>query len=180
MLSDFAYIVLKQSYYHQPSPGKNMKIHKEKYTDLIMYILFRCSGKPNLGKTVLCTVMYFIDFNYYEIYEEFFTKETYIKSKRGIKPKHFRKITEELIAKKQLFLRKEPYYNRIIHKYYPTIIPILTFSQKELVVINSCINSLIDNNASTITKYACQDKPLRKAKLNDKISYEDVFLRSNK
>ena len=180
MLSDFAYIVLKQSYYHQPSPGTNMKINEEKYIDLIMYILFRCSGKPNLGKTVLCTVMYFIDFNYYEIYEEFFTKETYIKSKRGIKPKHFRRITEELIAKKQLFLRKEPYYNRIIHKYYPTVIPTLTFSQKELVVINSCINSLTDNNASTITKYAWQDKPIRKTELNDEINYEYVFLRGNK
>ena len=157
-----------------------MKINEEKYINLIMYILFRCSGKPNLGKTVLCTVMYFIDFNYYEIYGEFFTKETYIKSKRGIKPKHFRKITEELIAKKQLFLRKEPYYNRIIHKYYPTVIPTLTFSQKELVVINSCINSLTDSNASTITKYAWQDKPIRKTELNNEINYEYVFLRSNK
>ncbi|MBQ2652743.1 MAG: DUF4065 domain-containing protein [Methanobrevibacter sp.] len=156
-----------------------MKINEEKYINLIMYILFKCLNKPNLGKTVLCTVMYFIDFNYYETYGEFFTKETYIKSKRGIKPKHFRKITEQLIAKKQLFLRKEPYYNRTIHKYYPTVIPTSTFSKKELVVINSCINSLTDSNASTITKYAWKDKPLKKTKLNDEINYEDVFLRGN-
>ena len=156
-----------------------MRFNEEKYIDLIMYILFKCSNKPNLGKTVLCTVMYFIDFNYYEIYKTFLTKETYIKSKRGIKPKHFRKITEDLIAKKQLFMRKEPYYNRTIHKYYPTIIPTLKFTSNELKVINSCIERLTDSNASTITKYAWQDKPLIKTALNEEIAYEDVFLRCN-
>lgn len=154
-----------------------MKINEEKYINLIMYILFRSMNKPNLGKTVLCTVMYFIDFNFYEIYGTSLTKETYIKSKRGIKPKHFSKVTESLIAKKQLFLRKEPYYNRIIHRYYLTIIPCLNFTQKELAVINSCIETLTDNNASTITKHAWKDKPLKRAELGDEIDYNDVFLR---
>lgn len=145
-----------------------------------MYILFRSMNKPNLGKTVLCTVMYFIDFNFYELYGDYLTKETYIKSRRGIKPKHFRKITEELIAKRKLFMRKEPYYNRTIHRYYLTIIPSLKFTSKELGVINSCIETLTDNNASTITQYAWQDKPLMNAKLGEEIDYNDVFLRHNK
>ena len=145
-----------------------------------MYILFKCSNKPNLGKTVLCTVMYFIDFNYYELYGEFLTKETYIKSKRGIRPKHFRKVTESMIAKNQLFLRREPYYNRILHRYYPTIIPTSKFSSRELAVINSCIRKLSDDNAYTITKYAFQDPPLIKAKLGDEIEYMDVFSRDEK
>ena len=145
-----------------------------------MYILFRSMNKPNLGKTVLCTVMYFIDFNFYELYGDYLTKETYIKSRRGIKPKHFRKITEELISKRKLFMRKEPYYNRTIHRYYLTIIPSLKFTSKELGVINSCIEPLTDNNASTITQYAWQDKPLMNAKLGEEIDYNDVFLRHNK
>ena len=145
-----------------------------------MYILFRSMNKPNLGKTVLCTVMYFIDFNFYELYGDYLTKETYIKSRRGIKPKHFRKITEELIAKRKLFMRKEPYYNRTIHRYYLTIIPSLKFTSKELGVINSCIETQTDNNASTITHYAWQDKPLMNAKLGEEIDYNDVFLRHNK
>ena len=157
-----------------------MNFNEEKYISLIMYILFRSMNKPNLGKTVLCTVMYFIDFNFYELYGDYLTKETYIKSRRGIKPKHFRKITEELIAKRKLFMRKEPYYNRTIHRYYLTIIPSLKFTSKELGVINSCIETLTDNNASTITQYAWQDKPLMNAKLGEEIDYNDVFLRHNK
>ena len=123
---------------------------------------------------------FFIDFNFYELYGDYLTKETYIKSRRGIKPKHFRKITEELIAKRKLFMRKEPYYNRTIHRYYLTIIPSLKFTSKELGVINSCIETLTDNNASTITQYAWQDKPLMNAKLGEEIDYNDVFLRHNK
>ena len=144
-----------------------------------MYILFKTMNKPNLGKTVLCTVMYFIDFNFYELYGDYLTKETYIKSKRGVKPKHFRKVTEELIAKRQLFMRREPYYNRTIHRYYLTVIPILKFNLKELRVINTCINTLTDSNAHTITQYAWKDKPLMKAELGGEIDYDDVFLRGN-
>ena len=143
-----------------------------------MYILFRCCNKPNLGKTFLCTVMYFIDFGYYELYGEFLTKETYIKSKRGVKPKHFRKVTQRLMEKKQLFLRKEPYYNRILHRYYPTVIPTSKFSPEELSVINSCIKKLSDANAYTITRHAWADKPLRNAEMGCEIDYDDVFLRN--
>ena len=152
-----------------------MKINEEKYINLILYILFKCSNKPNLGKTVLCTVMYFIDFYYYELYKTFLTKEPYIKSKKGIKPKHFRQITEMLINRKQLFLRKEPYYNRIIHRYYPTVIPSPKFSQKELNIINSCIETLSNNNAKTITQYASHTKPIINTKLGDEINYFDDF-----
>ena len=154
-----------------------MKFDQTKYTDLIMYILFKCSNKPNLGKTVLCTVMYFIDFDYYELYGEFLTKETYIKSRRGIKPKHFMKITQNLIDKNRLFMRKEPYYNRILHRYYPTVIPTPKFSPKELTVIDSCIRRLSDDNAYTATRYAWADKPLLRADFGDEINYGDVFLR---
>ena len=173
----FVILIKQHILYHQPSPGHYMRINEEKYVDLLMYILFKCSNKPNLGKTVLCTVMYFADFNYYELYGKYLTKETYIKSKKGIKPKHFHKITSKLIDKNQLFLRKEDYYNRIIHRYYPTVIPILNFNKKELMVINSCISKLSDNNATSITKYARFDTPLMKTQMGGEIDYHDVFLR---
>ena len=66
-----------------------MKFDEDTYIDLLLYILSRSYNKPNIGKTVLCTLLYFIDFNYYEQYGRLLTKETYMKSKKGIKPKHF-------------------------------------------------------------------------------------------
>ncbi|MBE6501971.1 MAG: DUF4065 domain-containing protein [Methanobrevibacter thaueri] len=156
-----------------------MRFDREKYIDLIMYILSQCHQKPNFGKTVLCSIMYFIDFDYYELYGQLLTNETYIKSKRGIRPTHFREISEELISKKQLFFRKEPYYNRTIYRYYLTIIPDLKFSQRELEIINHSIDKLSNENATTITKYAKKDPPISIAEFGDEIDFRHVFSRDN-
>lgn len=154
-----------------------MRFEKDTYIDLIVYILSKCYNKPNLGKTVLCSILYFIDFNYYEVYGTSLTKETYIKSKKGIKPKHFFEVTQDMIAKKQLFLRKEQYYNRIIHRYYLTIIPQARFGRKELEVIDFCIRKLSNHNASSIAKYARRDPPFSMASLGEKIDHIYVFSR---
>ena len=143
-----------------------------------MYILSQCYNKPSFGKTVLCSIMYFIDFDYYEIYGKLLTNETYIKSRKGIKPLHFLEISQELISKKQLFLKKEPYYNRIIHRYYPTVIPNIKFSKEELEIINFSLNKLSNNNATTITQYAIKDPPIILADLGEHIDFRYVFSRN--
>ena len=154
-----------------------MNFDKDTYIKLIIHILSKCYTKPHVGKTVICTILYFIDFNYYEMYGTLLTKETYIKSKKGIEPKHFLKVTQDMIEKNQLFLRKEPYYNRTIHKYYLTVIPQARFSKKELEIIDLSIERLIDYNASSIAKYARNDSPLNIAKLGDEIDCRYVFSR---
>lgn len=156
-----------------------MNFDKDTYIKLIIYILSKCYNKPNLGKTVLCNILYFIDFNYYEIYGTLLTKETYIKSKKGIKPKHFLEVTQDLISKKQLFLRKEPYYNRTIHRYYLTIIPQAKFDKKEQELIDSCINRFSNHNATSIGKYTRKDPPFNIAALGEKIDCRYVFSRNS-
>jgi hypothetical protein len=154
-----------------------MRFDREKYIDLIMYILTQCHSKPNFGKTVLCSILYFIDFNHYELYGKLLTNETYIKSKRGIRPLHFREVSEEMISKNYLFFRKEPYYNRTIYKYYLTIIPDLKFTPQELRIINYSIKKLCNENATTITKYAKNDPPITIADFGDEIDFRYVFSR---
>lgn len=156
-----------------------MRFKREKYIDLLMYVLFKTINKPNFGKTMLCSMLYFIDFNYYELYGELLTNETYIKSKKGIKPIHFREVSQYLIDNKQLFFRKEPYYSRFIHRYYPLIIPNVKFSQRELEIIDYSINKLIHNNASSITRYAIKDPPIIVADLDEEIDFRYVFSRND-
>ena len=136
-----------------------------------MYVLAKSYNKPHFGKTVLCTILYFIDFNYYERYGKFLTQETYIKSKKGIKPKHFQEISEELIARKQLFLRRESYYHRTIHRYYLIIIPTVQFTKREHEIIDSTISKLVDSNAHTITKHVKNNPPVIKTEFGENINY---------
>ncbi len=154
-----------------------MKFDKDTYVKLLIYILSKCYNKPHIGKTVLCTLLYFIDFNYYEHYGTLLTKETYIKSKRGIKPKHFNEVTQDLIERKLLFLRKEPYYNRTIHRYYLIILPQVKFDEKEQEIIDLTIKKLINHNATSISKYARKDPPFNIANLGEQIDCNNVFSR---
>lgn len=156
-----------------------MKFKREKYIDLILYILSQASYKPSFGKTVLCSILYFIDFNYYKLNGKLLTNETYIKSKRGIRPQHFMEITQHLINTHQLFFKKEPYYNRTIHKYYPLIIPDVKFNPQELEIIDQCINKLANNNAHNITKYAIKNPPMTIADFGEKIDFKYVFSRND-
>ena len=80
-----------------------MHFDKKEYTKLLNYILSNSYDKPHVGKTVITTTLYFIDFNYYEAYGKSLTKETYQKHKKGINPMHFTKITEELIEKNKIY-----------------------------------------------------------------------------
>ena len=40
----------------------------EKFKNVLLYILEHCAGKPNVGETVIYKLLYFSDFNYYELY----------------------------------------------------------------------------------------------------------------
>ncbi|HAB52611.1 MAG TPA: XRE family transcriptional regulator, partial [Ignavibacteriales bacterium] len=57
-----------------------------KFKNVLLYILERCAGKPNVGETVLYKLLYFSDYNYYELYEEHLTGAKYRKLPFGPVP----------------------------------------------------------------------------------------------
>ena len=58
------------------------------------------------------------------------------------------------------------------------IIPNLKLSNTELEIINISLKKLINNNASSITKYAKKDPPVTIADLGDEIDCRYVFSRN--
>ena len=55
----------------------------ETFRQVLLYVLNKVGGKPNVGETVLHKLLYFIDFDYYEKYEENLVGATYIKNHHG-------------------------------------------------------------------------------------------------
>lgn len=157
-----------------------MHFNKKEYEKLFNYILTHSYDKPHVGKTVITTTLYFIDFNYYEAYGKSLTKETYQKHKKGINPKHFTKITEKLIEKNKIYLRKKAYYHTTLYKYYLTEIPDIKFSNKKINIIDTSINHLITKNATTIMKYASKDPPYKNTNFNNEIDYNNVYFRDSR
>ena len=73
-----------------------------KFKNVLLYILERCAGKPNVGETVLYKLLYFSDFNYYELYEEHLTGATYRKLPYGPVPQKLDIIIGQMVKKGQL------------------------------------------------------------------------------
>lgn len=64
----------------------------DKFKKVLLYILSKVGGKPNIGKTVLYKLLYFIDFDYYEKFEEQLIGARYIKNTHGPTPLAFEQI----------------------------------------------------------------------------------------
>lgn len=156
-------------------PRKNLK----KFKEVLLYILGKVGAKPNVGETVLYKLLYFIDFNYYEKYEEQLIGATYIKNHHGPTPIEFQSIVNAMIENKQIEVVKSKYFQHLQKKYLPHQEPDLSvFNANEIKVIDDVLQKLSGMNASTISEYSHQDVPWMVTSERQKIDYESVFYRT--
>ena len=69
-----------------------------KFKQFLHYVIHKTSGISKVGKTVLFKILYFTDFNYYELFEEKLSGETYLKYPYGPAPCNFDNVILELKA----------------------------------------------------------------------------------
>jgi transcriptional regulator with XRE-family HTH domain len=149
-----------------------------KFKNVLLYILERCAGKPNVGETVLYKLLYFSDFNYYELYEDHLSGSRYRKLPYGPVPKKFETIVNTMIGKEELKRIKTDYYDKTQTRYIPLVKPDLTMlkaSEKE--VIDRVIEQMSDWSAASISNYSHNDMPWKASKEGEEINYELVFYR---
>ena len=154
------------------------ELNVEKFKTVLLYVLECCAGKPNIGETVLNKLLYFCDFNYYEIYEEHLTGARYKKLPYGPVPQQLESIINQMVANKQLQRIKTEYHGFTQTRYLPLVKPDLTrLSAAEKTVIDDVIRQMSDWNANTISDYSHKDKPWRATEDGKYISYNLVFYR---
>jgi transcriptional regulator with XRE-family HTH domain len=150
----------------------------DKFKNVLLYILERCAGKPNVGETVLFKLLYFSDFNYYELYEEHLTGASYRKLPFGPVPQKLDTIINQMIENGQLQRVKTEYHAYQQIRYLPLVKADLTelrASEKE--VIDRVIEQLSDWSATAISNYSHKDMPWLASKEGEEINYEFVFYR---
>ena len=156
-------------------PQKNLK----KFKEVLLYILEKVGSKPNVGMTVLYKLLYFIDFDYYEKFEEQLLGATYIKNHFGPTPVEFKKIVENLESKGELETVKSKYFLHEQTKYLPRRQPDLSvLSAQEIKHIDEVLSRLSDKNAKELSDYSHEDIPWLITKDNQQIKYEAVFYRT--
>lgn len=153
-----------------------MKISKFKNT--LLYILEKCAGKPNVGETVLYKLLYFSDFNYYELYEEHLTGAEYRKLPYGPVPQKLNTIINQMIDKGKLQRVKTEYHGYPQIRYLPLEKADLTgLKASEKEVIDKVIEQMSDWSAAAISNYSHKDMPWLASKEGEVINYELVFYR---
>lgn len=156
-------------------PQKNLK----KFKEVLLYILAKVGSKPNIGESVLYKLLYFIDFNYYEKYEEQLIGATYIKNNYGPTPKEFIKIIEDMEKNKEIVKVEGKYFQYPQRKYLPLRMPDLSILKaNELKMIDDVLDKLSDMNATQISEYSHKDVPWLTTEDGEIIEYESVFYRT--
>ena len=156
-------------------PAKNV----QKFREVLLYILNKIGAKSNVGETVLYKLLYFIDFDFYEKYEEQLIGATYKKNTYGPTPIEFESIVNEMIADEEIEKVKSEYFQREQKKYLPLRNSCLDFlSAKELKLIDEVLNRLADKNAAQISEYSHGDIPWKVTEDMEVIDYETVFYRT--
>ncbi|MHB1377328.1 MAG: type II toxin-antitoxin system antitoxin SocA domain-containing protein [Candidatus Humimicrobiaceae bacterium] len=153
----------------------------EKFKQVILYVLGKVGSKPNVGETVLHKLFYFIDFDYYEKYEENIMGATYIKNHHGPTSIELGSIIENMQKSGELEAVQSKYFKYEQKKYLPCKRPNLdVLSAREIEHIEDVLARLSDKNAKEIENYSHEDIPWKSAQDGEPLSYESVFYRDER
>jgi len=154
------------------------KLNVEKFKQVLLYILEKCAGKPNVGETVLYKLLYFSEFNYYEVYEEHLIGATFKKLPYGPVPQRLDTILNKMQSAGQLQLVKTNYFDRVQKRYIPLVKPDLALLKaSETETIDQVLYRFSDYSATAISEAAHNDMPWKATAEGDVIDYELVFYR---
>lgn len=156
-------------------PQKNLA----KFKEVLLYILDKVGSKRNVGETVLYKLLYFIDFDFYEKYEEQLIGASYIKNKFGPTPCEFTKVIDKMMAEGQIEKRDTKYHGYRQVRYASLHEPDLSIlGGHEIKLIDDVLNRLSDMNAAQVSEYSHGDIPWVTTEDGDIIEYESVFYRT--
>jgi transcriptional regulator with XRE-family HTH domain len=150
----------------------------DKFKQVFLYIVSKVGGRPNIGQTALYKLLYFIDFDYYEKYQEYLVGATYIKNTYGPTPVSFAKLARELERAGKLVSVKSKYFGRDQQKYMVTAEPeVSSLSAQELKHIDDELQRLASKTASELSALSHLDTPWRVAADREVLNYKHVFYR---
>lgn len=154
------------------------ELNLPKFKQVLHYIIHNCGCAPNVGKTVLWKILYFSDFDYYELFEEHLTGETYLKLPHGPAPGDFDAAIAELIDEGKVECVDSKFGKYDQKRFLSCDKPdVSLLSATELQHIENTISKYSHMNASQVSALSHADLPYIATKDNSPIKYELVFYR---
>ncbi len=152
------------------------KLNVKKFKQVLLYILEKTAGKPNVGETVLYKLLYFADFDFYEQFETHLTGAEYRKMPYGPVPQKLGNILEAMIEDGVLQRISTEYHGFPQKRYIPLQKPdISELSASELSVIEQVLHKHADWSAKKISEHSHKDIPWKASTEGEIIDYELAF-----
>ena len=157
-----------------------VKSRPDIFEQVILFVLDKVGAKPNVGETVLHKLFYFIDFDYYEKYEETLMGETYVKSNYGPTSVSLVRKLNSMEEKGEIEKTEREYHNYVQRKYLIAgHLKPHTLSARDVEHIEGVLDRLSDMSATEISEYSHNDTPWKCAAFGQPIPYESVFYRDD-
>lgn len=160
--------------------NSDYKFDPEKLRNLLLFILEKCGGKPNLGETVIYKLLYFIDFEAAELLGHPITGMPYVRLQYGPVPrkKEYDHVLKIMIERDELKFISHDYYGHRQKRYVNLCEPnSKIFSRIEEEIINRNLMQLSNMKAAEIAHYVHGDIPWKKTTDGDVIDYNLAFQR---
>lgn len=156
--------------------NEDINYNNEKFKSVMHYIINKSCLNTNVERTAIYTLLYFADFDFYELYERSMTGETYIRKPIGSVPIHFTNAKNELINEGKIKEKTITYYK---YEYSSLKEPDTSLlNNEDLTVIKDTINKLSNMTINELSNYNKGDLPWRVAENKDELGYEFVFYRN--
>lgn len=155
--------------------------HLKKFKQVLLYVLGKTAGKPNIGMTALYKLLYFIDFDYFEKYEEQLMGLTYMKNHHGPTPREFAPVVDTMKTRGEVEELRSKYFKYDQKKFLPLKSPDLSLlSARELEMVDDVLARYGDKSAKELSELTHEDTPWAVAKEKENLHYDHAFYRSDK
>lgn len=160
------------------APATKNSFNREKFKQILHYVINSSCHAPNVGKTVLYKIMYFAEFDYYELRERKLTGERYLRLEHGPAPSHFDDILIELEREGKVSQFEASFHGYTQKRCISNKEPEITLlSAEELKHIDSTLAKYSNMTATQVSALSHIDLPWMATEPNGEIDYELVFYR---
>ena len=156
-----------------------MAIHTEKYKQVILYLCSKL-GKEVRGKKKLAKLLYFVDFDFFEKNQKYFTGEKYKALPMGPFPVSLNEITQEMKKEKALKVESVNEHNGYNATEVYTCLKepkITVFSKEEKEMLDRVIKKYGSLNGKQLEDLTHAEAPYIGTEPRREIAYELAFYR---
>ena len=166
------------------SEDLQIRIEEERpavFRQVILYVLDTVGNKPNVGEAVLHQLFYFIDFDFYEKYEENLMGETYIKNDHGPTSVNLTRILRCLEEEGEVQKAEQTYLSDSQKRYVTTGRSDTNLLRpRDIQHIEQVLDRFSDMSVAELSEYSHHDIPWKCTRDGKPIPYETVFYRDDR